>query len=161
MRIHSIAIAAILTVAVGIVAAVAQNPAKEGKDHAAMNMDGPSAMAKMAGECALACDGCASHCTEMLAQGKKEHLESQKMLLDCATICAAMARVAGGNGPLTSTLAAACAEACRLCAVHCEKMVNDPHMKACAEKCRAMEKACGEVAGKAPGNATGKEHDGH
>lgn len=161
MRISSLAIAAILIAAVGIVAAFAQNPAKEGKEHAAMKMDGSSALAKIADECALACDGCASHCMEMLAQGRKEHLESVKTCLDCATICGAMARVAGRSGPFTSILATACAEVCRLCAEQCEKMGNDPHMKACAEKCRACEKACGEAAGKATSKATGKAHDGH
>ncbi len=156
MRIYSIVIGAVLCAAFGLVAAFAQQPGHEGKEHAGMHHMQGSALAKAAGECALACDTCAAHCTEMLAQGKKEHLDSVKTCLDCASICAATACVAGRNGPFTSVIAEACAEACRLCAEQCEKMGSDPMMKECAEACRSCEKAC-----RAAGKGTGKEHEGH
>lgn len=126
---------------------------KEGAQHEHMTRaQVDEALANAAGECAAACDGCASYCIEMMSAGKHEHEESLRSCLDCATICGALTCVAGRAGPYTSILANACADVCAACAAVCEKMPNDAQMKKCAEACRACEKACRD----STSNRTGK-----
>ncbi len=114
------------------------------------HMQGMSPLAKAAGETAMSCDACASHCTDLLAEGKREHLDSQRALLDCASMCATMACVASRNGPCCTIMAEACADACAACATQCEKATGDAQMKECADHCRAMEKLCRDCCKAAP-----------
>jgi hypothetical protein len=111
-------------------------PDREGH-HAAM-----MACAKACSDCQRECDMCATHCTHLISEGKKEHLASQRTCLDCANICATAAQITSRHGPFASLICEPCAEACNRCAKECEKHPDDQHMKRCAEECRRCEKAC-------------------
>ena len=67
--------------------------------------------------------------------------------LDCSDVCLATARIVSRlTKPSPMLLAAqltACAEACRICAVECERhAAMHDHCRVCAEACRACEQAC-------------------
>jgi hypothetical protein len=81
----------------------------------------------------------------MLAEGKKEHLETLKTCSDCATICSAASCVVAKAGPMSDLICTACAETCKRCGDACEKHAADPIMKQCATECRECEKACREM----------------
>jgi len=106
--------------------------------------------AKAADDCARACDTCAAHCAKLLAEGKKEHLDMLRMCLDCADICSTAGRVIAKDGPLSSVIAASCAEACKRCADYCEKYSADPIVKLCVAECRKCEEACRKIAKDTP-----------
>lgn len=131
-----------LSVAALLIAASTPLPGTAAADH---HMAAFSDCAKACGACALACDQCAAHCAKMLADGKKEHLASLQTCQDCATHCAAAASIVGRQGPFSSLICTACADACKQCAAQCDKHKDDEHMKKCAEECRKCEKACREM----------------
>lgn len=99
--------------------------------------------AKTCDDCARSCDACGAHCAKMLAEGKKEHLESLRQTQDCATICSTASCIMSRGGPDADLICVACADACKRCGDTCEKhAAHDPVMKANAEECRRCEKAC-------------------
>jgi hypothetical protein len=98
--------------------------------------------AKACSDCQLACDSCSAHCLSLLAVGKTQHAKTMQLCNDCAAICAASAQIVARHGPLTNVICTACADACNQCAVACEAMKDDAHMKHCAAECRRCEKAC-------------------
>ena len=98
--------------------------------------------AKACSDCQRACDMCATHCSHMLAEGKKNHLKSQAACLDCSTVCSAASQIVARGGPFAHLICAACAESCAKCATQCETFPDDKHMKACAQECRRCETAC-------------------
>lgn len=97
------------------------------------------------GQCALACDSCGAHCAKMLADGKKEHLNTLQTCQDCASVCAAAACIVGRHGPFSDTICKSCAEACNRCGKECDKFKDDPQMKKCADECKKCEQACREM----------------
>ena len=101
--------------------------------------------AKACDDCARVCDACAAHCAELVAQGKREHLETLKTCQDCATVCNAAAGITARSGPFSDTICTACAEACKRCGEACEKHAGDPMMKRCADECKRCEQACREM----------------
>lgn len=101
--------------------------------------------AKACDDCARACETCTYHCGKMLADGMKDHLESQRLCADCATVCRAASSVVSRQGPMSLLVCTACADACKRCAESCEKFKDDAGMKACAAECRKCEKACLEM----------------
>jgi len=101
--------------------------------------------AKACSDCQRECDSCSVHCAKMVAEGKKDHLETLKTCQDCATHCAAAAAIMSRKGPFSDLICTACAEACARCGKACEKFPDDKHMKQCAEECRKCEKACREM----------------
>jgi hypothetical protein len=101
--------------------------------------------AKACDDCARACDVCAGHCTRLLAEGKKEHLDTLRLCQDCAAICSAASCVMAKDGPMGDVICAACADACKRCGDACEKLAADPIMKQCAVECRKCEKACRDM----------------
>ncbi len=96
-------------------------------------------------ECARECDACSLHCAEMIAEGKKDHLETLRTCQDCAQVCSAAARIVARNGPFSGDICTACAEVCAKCAESCERFKDDKIMRECAEACRECEKACREM----------------
>ncbi|MBA4064635.1 MAG: hypothetical protein C0501_13165 [Isosphaera sp.] len=98
--------------------------------------------AKACDDCARICDLCAAHCANIVADGKKEHLETLRTCQDCATVCSAAARVVAKEGPMSDLICAACADVCKRCGDACEKHAADPIMKRCADECRKCEKEC-------------------
>ena len=114
--------------------------------HAGHEMhDAMSKCAEACNACQMECDMCAHHCAGMLAEGKKDHLETLRTCVDCATVCSAAARIVAMDGPFSDVICKACAEACGRCAKACEGFPDDEHMKRCAEQCRKCEKACQEM----------------
>lgn len=100
------------------------------------------ACAKTCGECAMTCDQCAAYCVTALAEGKKEHLKSQRLCQDCAAICGTATCIMARSGPLSDVICNACADACKRCGDCCEAIPGDEMMKKCAEECRKCETAC-------------------
>ena len=113
----------------------------EHPEHDAMMM----ACAKACSVCQRMCDMCATHCSHMLAEGKKEHAKTLATCLDCSTICSAASQVVARGGPFSHMVCLACADCCAKCAKACEMHPDDKHMKMCAEECRKCEKACAEM----------------
>jgi hypothetical protein len=102
--------------------------------------------AKACDDCGRMCDACGAHCTDLVAQGHKEHLETLKTCQDCADVCRAAAAVTARTGPFTSAICTACADACKGCGDACERHgEHDPIMKRCAEECRKCEQACRDM----------------
>ena len=98
--------------------------------------------AKACTECLRECESCAHHCAHMVADGKKDHMETLGTCSDCAEICAAAAKVTSHHGPLSATVCDGCAKACDACGTACEKFPDDEHMSHCAKACRDCAKAC-------------------
>lgn len=95
--------------------------------------------------CARMCEACATHCGRMIADGKKEHLETLQTCRDCASICTAAASVTARIGPFSESICKSCAEACKRCAAACAKHKDSPMMARCAEACLKCEKACNDM----------------
>jgi hypothetical protein len=111
--------------------------------------------AKACAECMRECESCAHHCAHMVADGKKDHMETLGTCTDCAEICAAAAKVTSHHGPLAVTVCESCAKACDQCGAACEKFPDDEHMSRCAKSCRDCAKACRQMVEHA-GHDTGK-----
>jgi hypothetical protein len=101
--------------------------------------------AKACDDCARHCEMCSAHCAKLVADGKKEHLETLRLCQDCAAICDAASRVTAKDGPMSDLICVSCADACKKCGDACEKHPGDPMMKRCAEECRKCEKVCREM----------------
>ena len=128
---------------VGLGAGRAQDrPAAQPKaDHGQHFMD----CAKACDDCARLCDACGAHCARLVADGKKEHLETLRTCQDCATFCSAASSITARMGPFSDTICQSCADACKRCGDACEKHATDPMMKQCADECRRCEKACRDM----------------
>jgi hypothetical protein len=100
--------------------------------------------AKACDDCGRMCETCASHCSRMMLEGKKEHQLTYQLCQDCAAVCHAAGRVLAKDGPMSQLICTACADACKRCGDECAKH-SDPMMKACVEECRKCEKACREM----------------
>jgi hypothetical protein len=101
--------------------------------------------AKACADCMRECDMCSRHCTEQVAAGKKDHMQTLGTCADCASFCAMAAHVVARQGPMANLACDGCAKACATCGTACEKFPDDEHMKRCAEECRRCEKACKEM----------------
>lgn len=124
--------------------------AQDKKEHAGHD-DMLMSCAKACSDCQRACDMCATHCSHLLVNGKKEHAVTLATCQDCADFCVTAAQIVSRGGPFASLVCEGCAEACAKCAKHCENFPDDQHMKMCAEECRRCEKECRNMA----------KHDGH
>src|SRR4051794_40909868 len=126
--------------------AAAKGPQEDQKPGAAASAEKMSPFkecAKACDDCARSCDECGAHCARMLAEGKKDHIESLRQVQDCATVCSAASCILSRGGPDADLICVACADACKRCGDACEKhAAHDPIMKANTEECRRCEKAC-------------------
>jgi hypothetical protein len=119
---------------------LAQGKAEHAGHHGMMDK-----CAAACGACQRSCDSCATHCADLVASGKKEHVETLRTCQDCATVCSAAAQIVSRSGPFDDLICTACAEACGRCAKACERYADDEHMKRCAEECRRCEKECRDM----------------
>lgn len=120
----------------------AKSPAQpKGDPHSQHMMD----CAKACDDCARICEMCSAHCTRMVADGKREHLETLKTCQDCATVCSAASCITARSGPFTDQICQACADVCKRCGDACEKHAADATMKQCMDECRRCEKACRDM----------------
>ena len=106
---------------VGLVAFAHEGQTQEKKvDHMEHNAMMQSC-AKACSDCQRMCDHCATHCANLLADGKKEHLASLMHCQDCGTCCAACSQVCARGGPLSAVMADCCAKCCDHCAKRSEE----------------------------------------
>lgn len=68
------------------------------------------------------------------------------LMLDCAEICKTCADFMLRGSDLYTHICAISAVISDRCAQECEKMNDDPRMKACAQMCRHCAKSCRQVA---------------
>lgn len=101
--------------------------------------------AKACADCMRECEACARYCAQMVAVGKKDHMESIGTCMDCAEFCAAASRIVSRPGPMSATICESCAKACEICATACEQFDYDNHMRRCAEQCRNCATACRDM----------------
>lgn len=98
-------------------------------------------------ECAQACTACADAC--LSEPSVAELVKCVRTNLDCADLCEATGRIlsrhTGYDANLTRAAVEACIQACRSCAVECEKHQMHQHCRVCAESCRRCESECGRV----------------
>jgi hypothetical protein len=89
---------------------------------------------------------CLSTTTYCLEQGGR-HVEPAhlRLMLDCADICSTCEGFMLRGSDLHHLTCGVCAEVCERCATACEKMGDDPRMRACAEACRRCAKSCREM----------------
>lgn len=91
-------------------------------------------------QCHAICIETVQHCLRMGGA----HTEAQHIavLLDCPEICHLSEDSMLRESALVATLCAACADACDLCALECERFPGDSQMMACADRCRSCAQAC-------------------
>jgi len=108
-------------------------------------------------DCEAICVQTVQYCLEM--GGEHAAPAHNKLLLDCADICAATKNILlrGSHQQVME----ACATLCELCAASCEKFVGDPQMKACANQCLLCAAACRQLISVAPGLQGSREEDRH
>lgn len=98
--------------------------------------------------CSEACTLCADAC---LAEEEVAHLRRCiRTCLDCAAICEVTGQVVARQTETDYSLLRpqleACAAACNVCAMECERHAGKhEHCQLCAKSCRACEKACQEL----------------
>lgn len=101
--------------------------------------------AKACATCQLECQACHHHCEELVAGGKKQHVQTMKLCVDCGDICAVAANIVARHGALSTLICEACAKACDECGKACAKFADDEHMKKCAQECKKCAAACREM----------------
>jgi hypothetical protein len=97
---------------------------------------------KACGDCAKACDMTFNHCFTMVAEGKKEHAKSMRLLGDCAGFCGLSACMIAKQSPLMAFSCGACADACAKTAAEVERFDDSGAMSHAAKALRACEKSC-------------------
>jgi len=101
--------------------------------------------AKACDDCGRICDACAAHCVKMVADGKRDHLNTVATCADCAAACKAASCVVARMGPFSDLMCTACADACKRCGDACAQFTGDAMMKRCADECRKCEAACRDM----------------
>lgn len=99
-------------------------------------------------DCSQTCTACADACLgEEMVQ---RMVQCIRTCLDCADACAATGAIAtrrtGSNAELIARMLQVCEDACRICAMECERHADMPHCRICGETCRRCERACREAA---------------
>ena len=92
--------------------------------------------AKACAHCQLECHSCHHHCEDLMAAGKKEHIKTMRLCVDCGDICAVAANIVSRHGELSATVCVAWAKACDECGKACTQFHEDEHMTKCAEECK-------------------------
>lgn len=93
-------------------------------------------------KCLAECLKCYKYCADLVAAGKKEHVECMKACLDCTEFCKLCITICGRDGAMMAICCEACAKACEACAKACEKFPDDKTCAACAKLCRECIKCC-------------------
>src|SRR5262249_20542730 len=82
-----------------------------------------------------------THCFELGGGHKRpQHL---RLMLDCATVCAATADLLAHKSQFHNRVCALCADICEVCAEDCEHLGQ---MEECVESCRRCLELCRETA---------------
>jgi hypothetical protein len=134
----------VMVVAIALLGSLNSLPAAadEGGEHHAHFL----ACAKACAECAVICDSCHHHCSEMVKNGSKEHAASMRLCVDCADYCRLAGALSARGSPVAVYACEGCAKTCDDCATACEAIKSDKHMAECAKSCRDCAKACRDMA---------------
>lgn len=98
------------------------------------------------GECAAVCIETAQHCLHM--GGDHAAPEHQRLMCDCAEICAAAVGFMARGSHYASAICRECSAICMACADDCDRLANgDETMAQCADACRRCAKSCEQMAG--------------
>ena len=105
----------------------------------------PLAALELCMECSEVCSSCADAC--LGEQDVAGLVRCIRLNLDCAAICDVTARTlirqVEFDWELARPLVEACAEACRICSLECQRHASmHAHCRICAEVCRRCEEAC-------------------
>jgi hypothetical protein len=143
----SLAAACVSGAAVGQVGneAIKTRGASDKHDSHGKGHDQLRSCAQACSDCQRECDACATHCANLLSEGKKEHMTTLMSCHDCADFCTAAAQIVARGGPFAALICESCAEACGRCGQECEKFPDSAPMSRCAQECRRCEKACREM----------------
>jgi hypothetical protein len=95
--------------------------------------------------CARECESCMTHCTFLVAEGKKEQVHTLRSCNDCGDMCAMAGKLIARDGVFMKVMCQACAKACDGCGAVCAKYPHDEHMTRCAEACKDCATACREM----------------
>lgn len=92
-------------------------------------------------QCAQECFRCMNHC--LGKGGDHASLEHQRIMQDCATICATSANFMSRGSEHHAEICGVCAEICKACGDSCGRMADgDQQMERCAKACRTCEESC-------------------
>lgn len=97
---------------------------------------------KSLSQCAITCHSMALvHCLELGGEhARPQHL---RLMLDCATVCAATAELVAHKSQFHTQICSLCVEICETCAGNCEKLGQ---MEDCVSACRNCATHCRELA---------------
>jgi hypothetical protein len=101
-------------------------------------------------DCAQSCTACADAC--LGEQDLQMLVRCIRLNLDCADVCGTTGRLLSrqteADWEVLRLQLNACAAACQVCGVECEKHAeHHEHCKVCAEACRRCEQACNSLLG--------------
>ena len=95
---------------------------------------------KTAASCALQCEICQRHCSNLVAAGESKHANTMRLCQDCAEFCSLTARMVARRGPTWQLTVDTCAKICDACAKRCLEF-DDDHMKRCGKSCQGCAKS--------------------
>ena len=121
------------------------SPLSFGADEGDAHLGHLAQCAKACAACQLQCDSCFDHCRKLLAEGKKDHAQSEQTCADCGECCKLAATLTARNSPFSAAACECCAKCCDDCAVACGHFPEDKHMAECARSCRDCAKECREM----------------
>lgn len=105
-----------------------------------MSHDHYADVIEAAENCAIACSHCASAC---LNEDDVEDLaECIRLDLDCAELCRVLSALMSRGSRFSKEMCRVCAVAAEACARECERQVDLPHCRICAEVCRRCADMC-------------------
>jgi hypothetical protein len=99
---------------------------------------------KILNECGKVCNEASRHCLGEVKKGgphAEHHAKAHEAAMDCQAFCTLTAALMARSSPMAKYAHAACADACRDCAVACEGH-QDAIMKECVQACHDCEKVC-------------------
>lgn len=116
-----------------------------------LSYSGSSLLSQEMQECIQNCTDCHQICLAMVPHclslgGQHAAPEHIKLLLTCADICQTSAHFMLLNSPLHMRTCALCADVCEQCALDCDRIGDDEHMRQCAETCRRCAASCRQMA---------------
>ena len=103
-------------------------------------------LAEAAGHCVAAGNDCLRHCFGMLAMKDYSMTDCIDHAYQMVAACEALQTLASVNSPHTANFAKAVELVCADCQKVCEKFLDYPECKACAEACKATVEQCRKIA---------------
>lgn len=96
--------------------------------------------------CVQTANDCLRHCIGMLAMKDYSMTGCFNTAYQVAVSCGALQALAAVNSSAVPLFAKAAAQVCEACQKECEKHLDTPECRACAESCKACAAECAKVA---------------